>query len=406
MARPVRVLELRSVRGTGGGPEKTIMVGAALATPARIDVTVCYLRDRRDADFRPAEQAATLGVRYEEITERHSFDPSIWPALVRLVRSRQIEVVHAHEYKTDLLAWLLARRTGVAALATAHGWTGRSARERRVYYPLDKRLLARFPRVVAVSSEIKRELEVHGARADGITVLLNTIDPDAFRRSAGRRGAIRAALGWTDEDVVIGAVGRLERQKRFDLLLEAFAQLIIGHPRMKLAIAGDGSLRDELAAQARRLGVTDRCLFLGHHTDIAALHHAFDVFVQSSEYEGTSNAVLEAMAMETPLVATDVGGTRELAADGVHGLIVPSGDVPALTRAIVRTLDDPSAARMRALAARRRIEDDLSFAARTRRLEHIYEQLAGRTGASGPRPLDPAPRVREPDSASSSIVRA
>jgi glycosyltransferase involved in cell wall biosynthesis len=147
-------------------------------------------------------------------------------------------------------------------------------------------------------------------------------------------------------------------------------------------------------AQAELLGVAGRCLFTGHRTDIAQLHHAFDLFVQSSEYEGTPNAVLEAMAMETPIVATDVGGTRELVAPDVHGLIVPSHDVPELTRAMEAALDHPAAARTRSEAARRRVETELSFDARTRRLEEVYESLLsdfGRTpaakSASGARSL-------------------
>ena len=78
---PVRVLELRSVRGTGGGPEKTILLGAAMADPARSQVTVCYLRDERDPGFGVTERAAGVDVDYVEVTERHSFDPGIWPQL-------------------------------------------------------------------------------------------------------------------------------------------------------------------------------------------------------------------------------------------------------------------------------------------------------------------------------------
>ena len=125
-----------------------------------------------------------------------------------------------------------------------------------------------------------------------------------------------------------------------------------------------------------KLGLGESCLLVGHRLDIADLHQAFDLFVQSSEYEGTPNAVLEAMAMTTPLVATDVGGTGELALDGVHGILVPPHDVGALRSAIERVTTDPEGARTRAVAARQRIETELSFQARTRRLERIYEQLA------------------------------
>src|SRR5262249_51228662 len=147
-------------------------------------------------------------------------------------------------------------------------------------------------------------------------------------------------------------------------------------PTLRVVIVGDGSLRDDLRSLASGLGVADRVLFLGHRSDIADLYDAFDLFVQSSEYEGTPNSVLEAMAMETPIVATDVGGTRELAWPDVHALIVPSHDVSALRDAIQSALDHPADAATRAAAARRRIETDLSFQARTRRLETIYEDIA------------------------------
>src|SRR5690349_9916704 len=115
-----RVLELRSVRGTGGGPEKTILAGASRADK-RFAVTVCYLRDVRDRVFGIDERARQMPIDYVEIRERHSFDPTIGPALVRLVRDRGVDIVHAHDYKTGALALVLAQVTGIVPLATAHG---------------------------------------------------------------------------------------------------------------------------------------------------------------------------------------------------------------------------------------------------------------------------------------------
>ena len=183
---PIRILELRSVRGTGGGPEKTILHGAARTDPARFAVTVCYIRDRRDDVFALDALARQLGVDYVEVTERHSFDTAIWPALRRLVRERGIDIVHAHDYKTDLLALLLARAEGAIALATAHGWTGHAPRERRVYYPADRWILRRFPRVIAVSDEIRDTLIASGSRPERVVTVLNGIDPARFARTAGR----------------------------------------------------------------------------------------------------------------------------------------------------------------------------------------------------------------------------
>ncbi len=383
MPQPIRVLELRSVKGTGGGPEKTIIQGAARTDRSRFAVTVCYLRDRRDQVFSIGDDASRLGVDYVEVQEAHSFDWRIVNRVRSVIRARQIEIVHAHEYKSDLLALILARIESVVPLATVHGWTGHTTRERWMYYPVDKRILARFPRLVAVSGEIRDELVRYGASPSRISVVLNGIDHRAFVRDAAEGEAVRGELGLRPDEYVIGAVGRAEPQKRFDLLLDVFAALLPKYSHLRLVIVGDGSLRSQLERRAADNGVAAACRFVGHRKDIVNLHSSFDLFVQSSDYEGTPNAVLEAMACETPVVATDVGGTRELARPSEEALIVPPNDPLALQRAIETSVNDTRGARRRATRARVRVEGELSFARRMERLERIYVELAAREGANG-----------------------
>ena len=369
---PIRVLELRSVRGTGGGPEKTILLGAARADRSRFAVTVCYIRDQRDEVFAIDRRARAAAVDYVEISERHSIDPSIWRALRTLIRERGIDIVHAHDYKTDLLAWALARVEPVVALSTAHGWSRSSVRE-LAYYFADKLLLARYPLVIAVSEPIRRTIIAFGARPDRVRRILNAIDPNDFRRVPGVRESVRRDLGLSAGDQVIGTVGRLERVKRLDVLLEAVA--LLARPSAIVVVAGEGSCRAALEERAKALGLADRVRWLGLRNDAREIHQAFDVYVQSSETEGVSNAVLEAMALETPVVATAVGGTGELIDDDVHGLLVPKNDPGALAKAIARTLDDAVATGARVANARRRVEAELSFDSRTRAVEGIYEEL-------------------------------
>ena len=377
---PINVLELRSVVGSGGGPEKTILLGAAGAAHRGMAITVCYIRDLRDADHDLARRAKALGVDYVDVTEGHSFDWSVWPALKSLCRERRIDIVHAHDYKTDLLAWMLARRVGIIALATAHGWVGHTWRERAVYYPGDKWLLSGFPRVIAVSTGIRAELIRTGTQAARIDVVLNGIDPHRFRRTASLEADVRAELGLAEHAFVLGAIGRLEPQKRFDLLIEAFGQLKARHPRLQLLIAGRGSLGDSLQAQIDRAGLADSCRLLGHYEDVPRLHHALDMLVQSSDYEGTPNVVLEAMAMQTPVVATDAGGTAELIASGVHGLIVPCGSVLALVAAVESLIDDSGRRENMRLKARERVEGPLSFQSRIDTVDRIYRELVASRG--------------------------
>ena len=182
---------------------------------------------------------------------------------------------------------------------------------------------------------------------------------------------------------MIGSVGRLETEKRYDLLIDAFASVRAARPRCRMLIVGDGSLRGALQSQIDRLGLGPVCHLLGHRDDVVDLHHAFNVFVQSSANEGTPNAVLEAMALETPAVATAVGGTPQLVREGVDGLLVPAGSPDALVEAINRVINDDRATATRVASARRRVETELSFDTRTATLQAVYSELCSRRRVSG-----------------------
>jgi glycosyltransferase involved in cell wall biosynthesis len=247
----------------------------------------------------------------------------------------------------------------------------------KIYYPLDKRLMKLFPRVLAVSSEIRGALLGVGVDPSRVTVILNAIDPFKFRRDRTQEAAARRALNLPEGSILIGAVGRLEPQKRFDLLIEAFHELHERWPTLRLVIAGEGSARGELEGIIERLKLQGRCVLLGHQNDVSLVHHALDMFVQTSTYEGTSNAVLEAMAFETPIVATAAGGTAEQIDDRVHGRIVPIDNRAVLVEAIEWTLSHSTEVAAQVSAARRRIENELSFHRRVETVNRVYEELVG-----------------------------
>ncbi len=376
MQPSIRVLELRSAEGAGGGPEKTILYGASTHSD-RYQVTVCYIRFSELPLTAIAECARQLGVRYIELQQKGRLDLRLWRDLRRIVDELRIDLVHAHDYKTNFLAQVLSRQAGITPLSTAHGWSGHHCRERLLYYPADKLLLRRFPLVIAVCSEIAATLAASRVSSERIRTILNGVDSDQFRPDPARRTATRQSLGIDNGKLVIGAVGRLEKEKRYDLLIDAFAQLRRFHPETRLVIAGDGSQRRKLQHQIERRGLGGHCQLLGHVTDIVRLYDALDLFVQSSDNEGAPNVVLEAMAMEVPVVATDTGGTRDLVDHGVHGLLVTPGNSTKLGEAIHSALTDRDAARIRVKKARTRVERDLSFESRTRRLEEIYDFLVG-----------------------------
>ena len=372
--RPIHILELRSVRGTGGGPEKTILLGAARSDPEKYLVTVCYIRDKRDRIFGPELKAIGLPVEYLEVIEKNSFDFGIIPKLRKVIRDKNIDIIHAHEYKTNFLALLLAKTNNVVPLSTAHGWTGHSTRE-QFYYWADKIILKRFPKIIAVSSQIRNELLSKGIAGNKVEVILNGIDPNAFQRNESQCTAARETLRLPPEKTIIGSVGRLEPEKNFDFLLEVFAELNKNDKNIYLIIAGDGNLKTHLESRINQLNIAESCKLLGHQADISLIHHALDIYIQSSDYEGTANSVLEAMALQTPVIATDVGGTSELIRDNIDGIIIPPRDHNALRQAINKVIKNRKVSTLHVDSARKRVETELSFENRMKKLEVIYDAL-------------------------------
>lgn len=368
----IRVLELRTVRGTGGGPDKTILVGAAAADPACFDIRVCYFRAHNDSRFGIVERAKGMGLEPVEIVERHPLDPGIWRSASKIVKQFQPHIIHAHDYKTDLLALLLARAHGAIPVSTAHGWSGHTLRE-RLYYSVDRRLLARYAAVIAVSPVIRDRLVESGTPPDRVKYIPNGVDHQHFRRTSGCREHARQRLAIAPGVAVIGAVGRLESEKRFDILLNAAAK-VPGRP-IAVVIAGEGGLRQDLQRLAASLGV--RLELPGQTEDVRPLLHAFDVYVQSSDTEGIPNSVLEAMAMEVPVVATAVGGTTEIIQEGVSGLLVERRNPGALASGIAATLADPELTARRIASARLQIQTRFSFSSRMAALEELYRGLVG-----------------------------
>lgn len=371
----IHVLDLISVDGAGGGAEKIVLRTAAKANPDRFTSTMCCLRYANDSAYDMDVRARGLNIDYCEVVTHSKFDRRAFAALRRIVRDRRIDIVHAHGYKSAYFASRLARAEGIKPISTSHGWTGHHWRERFLYYPADRLIIRTFPMAIAVSSQIRNTLIQWRSNPERIRVVLNGIDQEKYRRNEQLVGQIRDSLGIQPGEIVLGASGRIEPQKRFDVFLETMALLLPRRPELKLLIVGEGSLRHKLVAQIKRLGVGDHCRLLGHRGDMADLYHAFDVLVQSSDYEGTPTVVVEAMALGIPVVATDAGGTAELLDDTVHGLIVPRRDPAALARAIEKTIDAPEQTAQRVAAARRRVETDLSFDARMRTLERIYSEL-------------------------------
>jgi glycosyltransferase involved in cell wall biosynthesis len=311
-----------------------------------------------------------------------------------VLRAHRVSVVQYFEWRAGLIAIAAARRVGGCRLVAAR----RSVPKERGVQRALAELVVRVADRIVVNAEMLRPSGGAGPRTD---VIPSGVDTDRF--APGRdRAAAKTRLGLTPDTVVIGTVGRLEPRKGTDTLLDAVAALGAEHPHAALVVIGEGPLRPELVARAERLGIAARVRFLGDRADVDEVLAALDLFVLPSRTEGMSNALLEAMAMALPVVATAVGGTPEVIADGRSGVLVAADDPAAMAAAIGRVLVDPARGRGLGEAARTVVEERYGARGMVRRLEEIYAKVAGdrsvlagdhSTPASDRETPEPAPLV-------------
>jgi glycosyltransferase involved in cell wall biosynthesis len=309
------------------------------------------------------------------------------PPLARLLRRERPEVFHAHMSSPVACKWGLA--AAVAARVPAVLGTvqvgGYEPPDRSAYLQL--RALARgVDRYLAVSREIASELvERLGWPAAKIEVVYNAVD--LARIDVDAPSGLREELGGGRQGPLILTPARLDAQKGHRTLFEAIPQV----PDATFVLAGEGPEREALEALAAQLGIADRVHFLGRREDVPELLAACDVFALPSLYEGSSLAVLEAMAARIPIVSSAIGGTEELIEDGRSGLLVAPGDSEALAAALRRVLGDPGLRKSLATHARERVEAGLTREATASQVTGVYRELLGEP-PSAERPLPEARR--------------
>jgi glycosyltransferase involved in cell wall biosynthesis len=235
--------------------------------------------------------------------------------------------------------------------------------------------------VLTLSPSMRRDILAVGAGIpeDRVVAIPYGVVPGDYEVPAAAAAAARASLGAGPGDLLVVAVGRLHEQKRFDLLLDAFAAVQKKVPAARLAVVGTGDLRVDLLTRAREAGVADHVLFAGFRADVPAILAAADLFALSSDDEGLPMVVIEAMAAGRAVVATDVGSVRDLVEDGVTGRVVPRRDPAALAEAMAALLLDESKRQAMGEAGRARVRERYPLDRCIRDTEAFLLRVAGRS---------------------------
>jgi glycosyltransferase involved in cell wall biosynthesis len=384
-ARPERlnVLHLNDALGEdGGGAERVARDLLINLDPDRFTRTLCVTRwsgADRPGHREALDELDDAGVEFIGLKRRSRAQLRPWSPLIQVLRERPIHILHSHKFGSNFWGATLGSYAHTpVVIAHEHTWSYEGRPFRKL---IDREVVARGADVfLAVSNEDRRRMiEIERIDPDKILLLPNGIDPGPPDRPATE---IRAELGIRPDQPLVGTVCVMRPQKALEVLLDAFA---IVHERFPDAVAllvGEGPERERLEAHARELGIASAVRFAGARTDVANVLPAFDVWVSSSDYEGSSLAILEAMEAEVPIVATNVGGTPDLIEDGRDGLLVPPREPAQLAAAITKVLGDPALAASLAAAARSRRRSEFDMQAVAAQVAELYEGLYARAVSS------------------------
>lgn len=297
---------------------------------------------------------------------------------VRLLRLEKIDLVHTFDLYTDIFSAPLARFGGVPVLIT-------SLRQMMsAYSPRQRRALRRSFQlsdcVIANSQRVGDSLVAdEGLSAARVRVLYNGVDLERFHPNGSRLSA-RERLGWGRDGLLVGVICNLRPEKDHRTLLDAVPQVVRRAPRVHFLIVGTGSLEGHLRRYAEQKQLLSHVSFLGDRSDIPEILEAVDLAVLPTLLESMPNVVLEAMSAGRPIIASDVGGCRELIGTGRTGMLVPPRDPRILAEEIVRLLEQPSLREEMGQAARRRAEEKFDFSRAVKHLEEIYDDMLERSG--------------------------
>ena len=288
--------------------------------------------------------------------------------LWRLIRSRRVALVHVNDFWYIPLAQRAARWAGIPAVA--------HVRQEIEPHRVHQYRMGTVDRLLTVSDQIRETALRAGLTPERVQTCYSGLDLDRVPGTADG-GTVRARHGFDDRTFLVGTVANLFPHKGYQHLIRALSLAKQQLPDLGCLIVGEGDpgYRAELARQTRDLGLGEQVVFTGFQPDVYPYLAAMDLFVLSSVREAFGIALLEAMAMGRPIVATKVGGVPEVVEDGVTGLLVPPADPASLARAILTLAEAPDLRRTLGQAGARRVRERFHVAKMARQIEAVYEEV-------------------------------
>jgi len=360
------------IKGLGaGGAERLLTASIPYIDRNRFNYEVAFCVASQN-DLVPEFKNADIPIFCLDL--KTPYDPRVLYRLFRLLRDRKPQILHLHLPYTGILGRVIGHLAGVKGIV----YTEHSVME--VYHPLTRLLnLITYPfcRVnIAVSKEVQRSIMKHRiARQTKTIVIRNGVNPDYRRINGERPDKTREALGIPANHKVVGNVAHIRPEKGHFFLLQAAKIVLDKWPDVTFVVVGSDNTNGKTSSlkdMAKRLGIQNHVIFTGFRQDVFDIMRIFDLFVLPSLNEGLSLALLEAMSMGKPVIASHVGGIPEVIKSGLNGFLVPPKNPEALAERILELLRNEKMGKQMGQNGMQNVRDKFNIQQSVRRIEQVY----------------------------------
>ncbi|MEK7325404.1 MAG: glycosyltransferase [Chloroflexota bacterium] len=356
--------------GIGGAQKLQITLAEAFQ---KHDVSLTIINLHQTINSPIPNQLKALGARVLTFPAHYALDPARLWKVIRFLRREPFDVLQTHLTAATVVGAIAGLLTDIPVVATLHTAGNDPTLSRPARHTLETLALKYGARRVVAVGRVVAEAHRQRLGRKPIDIIPNAV-ASGYSISPEERMALRAEITGDPACPLVIAVGRLSPPKGYPDLIDAFAAVNSTHPSARLAIAGGGALYDEINARITARDLMGRVILLGARNDVPRLLAAGDIFVSASHWEGLPVAVLEAMAVGLPVVATSVGDVPDVVVPGT-GLIVPPHQPAALATTIRTLLDDPEQGRQLGMAGRAHVVRNYAVEAWADKLLKLYSEL-------------------------------
>ena len=371
-SKKIKILHLNAPAGIGGA-ETYLLTLAKNINRQKFDLVLGVFLDKQNSGNMFWREAEKLGLPLAPIRFKKPYDLSQIQDLYRIVKKQHPDIIHTHNYKPNILGFLVAKPFGIATVATVHGLYSGENKFRTVDW-VSLMLLRSFDWTIAVSDQIKEKLKTMKIPPEKIKTIRNVpyINNEEYSSCWSK---FREEIGIGPNIKIIGFIGRLEPVKGCFQFIQAGSILAKRIQNICLVIIGDGSERESLEREVKQVGLENKVYFCGFRHDTAIVYKSLDLYVLPSLNEGIPLTLLEAMFYGVPVIASCVGGVPEVIQHRVNGILVRPNDPNALAESILEALNNSNETTKRIVEAKKTILNEFDVQKWIEKIQNIYLEM-------------------------------